>query len=285
MNLNFDIKPDERLDDLQRNGLFILQKTKGFRFGLDAVILSDFAQIRPHDRVADLGTGTGILPLLLYGREPSAVFDAVELQKEMADAAARSVRGNGLEGKITVHCHDVRSIRTLLPSGAYSLVVCNPPYEARDDSRLPETAALRTAKTETECTLADVARAAKWLLKNGGRLCLCLPPKRMAEAFETLKDARIEPKRLRLVHSRADRPAWLMLLEGYLNGRPGLTVMPPLIVRDSDGQDSAEIKRIYQSDEGEPIREEMSSLPDGAFELSLCRVRMDGGQGEHRGQR
>ncbi len=84
---------------MQRNGLFILQKTKGFRFGLDAVILSDFAHIRPHDRVADLGTGTGILPLLLYGREPSAVFDAVELQKEMADAAARSVRGNGLEGK------------------------------------------------------------------------------------------------------------------------------------------------------------------------------------------
>ena len=234
---------------MQLQDLFILQKVKGFRFGLDAVLLADFAQIRPHEKAVDLGTGTGILPLLLYGREPSAVFDAVELQSDMADMAARSVRGNGLEDSIRIHCHDVRGIRTLLPCSAYSLVVCNPPYEMRNTLQMPETDALRTAKMETECTLQDIAQAAKWLLKNGGRLCLCLPPKRMAEAFETLKSVRIEPKRLRLVHTQIDRPARLILLEGCLNGKAGLSVLPPLIVKDENGQDSAEIKRIYHIEE------------------------------------
>lgn len=234
---------------MQLHDLFILQKVKGFRFGLDAVLLADFAQIRPHEKAADLGTGTGILPLLFYGREPTAMFDAVELQSDMADMAARSVRGNGLEDKINIYCHDVRDIRTLLPCGAYSLVICNPPYEARNAEQMPETDALRTAKMETECTLQDIAKAAKWLLKNGGRLCLCLPPKRMAEAFETLRSVHIEPKRLRLVHTQIDRPARLLLLEGCMNGQPGLSVLPPLLVKDENGHDSAEIKRIYHIEE------------------------------------
>ncbi len=240
--------PGERVDDLQWKGLRVIQSPDSFRFGMDAVLLADFAGVRPRSRVCDLGTGTGILPLLLSGRAPDMLCDAVEIQPDAADRAERSMRLNGLSGRITVHNRDLKEVRSFLPHAAYDLVICNPPYSPARASLHSPKAALRTARQETECTLNDVAAAAAFLLRGRGRLALMLPAPRLADAFETLRRHRLEPKRLRLVHGNAARPARLSLIEAMLDVNPGLIVEPPLTVKNPDGTDTAEIARIYHQE-------------------------------------
>lgn len=237
--------PGERIDDLQWKNLRIIQSPDAFRFGMDAVLLADFAHLRPRGRVCDLGAGTGILPLLLSGRDPDMTCDAVEIQQDAAERAARSVRLNGLENRITVHHRDLREARSFLPHAAYDLVICNPPYSPAAASLHSPKAALRTARQETECTLSDIAAAAAFLLRGKGRLALMLPAPRLPEAFDTLRRHRLEPKRLRLVHGSALRPARLALMEAMMDVNPGLMIEPPLIVKNPDGTDAAEIARIY----------------------------------------
>ncbi len=249
MNNDLDfLLPGERIDDLQRKGLRIIQSPGAFRFGMDSVLLADFARARKGDRVCDLGTGTGILPLLLYGREPTITCDAIEIQPDAAQRAQRTMALNGLTGRIAVRQGDLRQIRSLLPHAAFDLVICNPPYSPASASLPSENAALRTARQEGECTLKDVAAAAQWLLGHHGRLCLMLPSQRLADALETLRAHRLEPKRLRLIHARADRPARLALIEALLNAHPALTVEPPLVTHAPDGGESEEVKRIYGDD-------------------------------------
>lgn len=245
MNDRDFLRPGERIDDLQLMGLRVIQSPAAFRFGMDSVLLADFARPRKGDRAADLGTGTGILPLLLYGREPSVICDAVEIQPDAVDRARRSMALNGLTDRIAVHHGDLREIKTLLPHAAYTLAVCNPPYSPADASLPSPSPALRTARQEGDCTLEDVAAAAQWLLKYHGRLCLMLPVHRLADALSTLTRRRLTPKRLRFVHARADRPARLALIEALLDARPGLAVDPPLVTHTPDGTESDEVRRIY----------------------------------------
>ena len=245
MNESQLLLPGERMDDLQFMNLRIIQSPAAFRFGMDAVLLADFARPRKRSQVCDLGTGTGILPLLLYGREPSLTCDAVEIQPDAAERAQRSMALNGLQEKIAVHCGDLRNIRSLLPHGAYDLVICNPPYSPEKASLPSPTPALRMARQEGECTLSDVAAAAAWLLKSRSRFVLMLPAARLTDAFDTLRQFRLEPKRLRLVHANASRPARLSLIEAMLDVNPGLIIEPPLIVKNPDGTDTDEISRIY----------------------------------------
>lgn len=245
MNNQADLRPGERVDDLQFMNLRIIQSPDAFRFGMDSVLLADFARPRQGDRAADLGTGTGILPLLLYGREPSITCDAVEIQPDAADRARRSVALNGLDGRIAVYHGDLREIKALLPHAAYTLAVCNPPYSAADASLPSPSPALRTARQEGDCTLEDVAAAAQWLLKYHGRLCLMLPVCRLTDALPILRRHHLEIKRLRFVHARTDRPARLALIEALLDARPGLAVDPPLVTHNPDGTESDEVRRIY----------------------------------------
>lgn len=240
--------PGERMDDLQWKNLRVIQSPDAFRFGMDAVLLADFAQVRPRSRVCDLGTGTGILPLLLSGRDPDMRCDAVEIQPDAAGRAERSMRLNGLESRITVHNRDIKEVRSFLPHAAYDLVICNPPYSPAQASLHSPKAALRAARQETECTLNDVAAAAAFLLRDRGRFSLMLPAARLTDAFETLRRHRLEPKRLRLVHGSAARPARLTLIEAMLKVNPGLIIEPPLIVKNPDGTDTAEIRRIYHQE-------------------------------------
>ena len=237
--------PGERVDDLQFMGLRVIQSPNAFRFGMDAVLLADFARVRARSRVCDLGTGTGILPLLLYGREKTITCDAVELQPDAAERAARTMRLNGLESVISVRQGDLRKVRDFLPHAAYDLVICNPPYSPSAASLPSPVAALRTARQESECTLGDIADAAAWLLPERARLVLMLPAARLADAFDTLRSRHLEPKRLRLVHATATRPARLSLIEAMRRVHPGLAVEPPLIVKRPDGADTDEIRRIY----------------------------------------
>lgn len=236
---------NERIDDLQRGGLRVIQRADAFRFGTDAVLLADFAAPRRHDRVCDLGTGTGIIPLLLYARENTISADAVEIQPDMADMAARSMAMNGLNEKIRVLPGDLSSIRTLLPHARYDLVTCNPPYGKAGGTLLNPDASKRLARHEESCAIEDVACAAAWLLQNGGRLCCVFPAARMIELSDAMRKYRMAPKRIRMVHSRVEKAAHLCLMDGMLDARPGLIIEPPLVIYDENNAYTPELRRIY----------------------------------------
>lgn len=236
---------NERIDDLQRGGLRVIQRADAFRFGTDAVLLADFAAPRRHDRVCDLGTGTGIIPLLLYARENTISADAVEIQPDMADMAARSMALNGLADRLRVLPGDLRSIRTLLPHARYDLVTCNPPYGKAGGTLLNPDASKRLARHEESCAIEDVACAAAWLLQNGGRLCCVFPVARMIELSDAMRKYRMAPKRIRMVHSRVEKAAHLCLMEGMLDARPGLIIEPPLVIYDENNAYTPELRRIY----------------------------------------
>lgn len=239
------LRENERIDDLQWGGLKIIQSPDSFRFGLDAVLLADFAAVRPGSRVCDLGTGTGILPLLLWGREKEITCDGVEIQKDAADRAQRTMHLNGLSHRIAIHNRDLKEVRAFLPHAGYDLVICNPPYSPRDSALMSPNPALSAARTEGKCTLLDVIRAAAYLVKGRGRFVFMLPASRLLEACDELRSCWMEPKRLRLVHGAAVRPARLALIDASRDVRPGLSILPPLIVKTPEGNDTEEIKQIY----------------------------------------
>ena len=245
-------RPGERLDDLCCGGLSVLQRRDGFRFGMDAVLLSAFAARKAALRVADLGTGTGVIPLLLSVRLPKATFDALELQADMADMASRSVLLNGLESRIRIHAGDLRDLPGALPRASYDLVTCNPPYGRAGGTLVNPEESVRVARHEADCTVTDVARAAARLLRNGGRLCVVFPAPRMLELRDALRAERIEPKRLQWVHDRADKPPYLLLCEGMLLARPLLHLMPPLIVHDEAGRETPMLRQLYNSEAARP---------------------------------
>ena len=235
----------ERIDDLQRGGLKILQKNGAFCFGTDAVLLSDFVRAGKRARICDLCTGTGIIPLLVYGRENSVHIDAVEIQHDIAEMAARSVVMNHLENHIRILEGDVRQIRELLPHAAYDIVSCNPPYGKAGGTLKNPDETKRLARHEESCELADVVMAARWLLRSGGKFCCVFPVSRLTELFNRMQEKRIMPKRLRMVHSFQNREANLCLVEGMVDAHEGLRVESPLVIYEKDGSYTDEMKRIY----------------------------------------
>lgn len=239
------LKENERIDDLQRNGLRIIQHPAAFRFGMDAVLLADFARLRPRERVADMGTGTGILPLLLSQKEESCTFEAVELQPDMADMARRSVALNQLEERIHVHAMDMRRAYEVLGREKMHAVVCNPPYGKKGGVLTSETETVLLSRHETDCTIEDVAASCSAVLRNHGRLSIVFPAQRMLELCDALRAKRLEPKRVRMVCAHADDAPYLVLVEAMKNAKPQLLWMPPLIVYHADGSETDEIKRIY----------------------------------------
>ncbi|MBQ9943484.1 MAG: tRNA1(Val) (adenine(37)-N6)-methyltransferase [Clostridia bacterium] len=236
---------DERIDDLQFANLHIIQSENDFRFSMDSVLLSDFATLQNRIKVCDLGTGTGIIPLLLYGRNNTISCDAVEILPSAAERAARSMELNGVSQSIVVHCADLRDIRTLLPHGKYALVTSNPPYASAGAAIPSPYPAIQGARQEETCTFEDIVVAVKWLLKYHGRFCFMLPAFRLAEAFSTLKAHQLEPKRIRMVHSKHGKEARLVLVEAMKGVSSGVQVLPPLIIHNDDGTDTEELKRIY----------------------------------------
>ena len=243
--MNEWIRENERLDDLQRNGLRIIQNPAAFRFGMDAVLLADFTRLRPREAVADMGTGTGILPLLLSQKEESCTFEAIELQPDMADMAARSVKLNGLEERIHVHAMDMRRAYEAIGREKMNAVVCNPPYGKRGGTLTNDAASVVLARHETDCTIEDVAASCAAVLKNHGRLSIVFPAQRMLELCDALRKSRLEPKRIRMVCAHVDNPPYLVMIEAMKNAKPHLLWMPPLVVYHADGTETDEIKRIY----------------------------------------
>lgn len=237
--------PGERIDDLQLNDLHIIQSEKGFRFGMDAVILSDFARVRPREHVVDMGTGTGILPILMSAQRADAVFSAFELQPDMADMAARSVALNGLEERIRIYAEDMRQAAGIIGYGCAHLVTCNPPYGKQGSTLKNSSESVTIARHEEETTIDEWTASCAAVLRNMGRLCMVFPAQRILELTDAYRHARIEPKRIRMVYAKADRAPYLVLLEGMKNAKPGLLWMPPLVVYHPDGTETDEIDRIY----------------------------------------
>ena len=245
------LREGEREDDLQLFGLRLLQKRAGFRFGMDAVLLADFADFRPRDVVADFGSGTGVLPLLLHGRGKGARWECFELQPEMADMARRTMQLNHLEDCVQVHCLPVERAEEVLPPLSLDGIICNPPYGAPGKTMQSASAAVRIARHQGEDGLAAWWRTAYRLLKGKGRLAMVYPAPELFSAMNALQRAGLTPKRFRLVYHDGKRPARLALIEAMKDARPGLQPMPPLIVYHEDGSLTEELRRIYHMDEQE----------------------------------
>lgn len=254
MRNEVDILEDETLEELGRGGMAILQKRRGFRFGTDSILLANFAGVRGGVRVGDFGTGSGILPLLLSDDAPRAQFDAWEIQPDIADMAARSVRMNGLEARIRVHAGDARRAADDVGVGALDMVVCNPPYY-RVGAELPsESESLRIAKHGAPELMCELLAAAARVLRHGGKLCAVYPAGGAVELVCALRGCGLEPKRLRFVHSRLDRPPQLVLAEGMRGARPGVRILAPLALSGPDGAPTAELRAIYRMDPPEQTR-------------------------------
>lgn len=243
------VREGERIDDLQVAGLRILQDPARFCFGTDAVLLAHFAHAAPDALWCDLGTGTGILPLLLAGHRPFARIDAVEIQPAAADMAARSMRLNGLEQRIFIHPSDIANAPELLGMQRYDAVICNPPYGKRGSALLSPEDAQSIARHEVLITLEQIVRSAARLLKNGGRFFLIHQPERLPELTVLLQENHMELKRLRFCHTRPGKNARFFLMEAVKNARPGCTVLPPLLLYGEDGALSEEVRAIYRGEQ------------------------------------
>ena len=235
----------ERIDDLERNGYRIIQNSRGFCFGMDAVLLSGFVPGEVMGRAADLGTGTGIIPILLRAKTNLRDITGLEIQEESCGMATRSVALNGLEGEIKIVQGDLREASALLGRGAFNVVTSNPPYMKAGGGLVNPGAAKAIARHEIMCTFADVAREAKALLVPGGSFFLVHRPERLAEIMEELRRCGLEPKRLKMVHSFATSEATMFLLEAVSGGKSGMKVERPLVIYKEKGVYTDEIYDIY----------------------------------------
>lgn len=209
----------------------VLQPARGYRFTLDPLLLARFAAARcPRGKTVDLGTGSGVIALVLARRYGRKDITALELQPRLYELAARSVLINGLERDVTVVLGDLRDAARTLGAGAFAQVVCNPPYQARGAGTASAQDERAIARSELRCSMGDVAAAAAALLREGGELCLSYRANRLAELLEALRSRRLEPRRLRLVHPRVDRPASLSLVAAVKGARAAMEVEPPLYV-------------------------------------------------------
>ena len=239
------IKPGERIDDLQRNGYRIIQDPERFCFGMDAVLLAGFAKDAAGKRLLDIGTGTGILPLLLEARTGISHLVGLEIQEESADMARRSVKLNGLEEKIEIVTGDIREADRLFETASFDVITCNPPYMIGRHGLQNAGSAKTIARHEVCCTFRDIAEMTAKLIKPGGHFYLVHRPFRLAEILVTLSACKLEPKRMQLVYPFVDKEPNMVLLEMTRGGRPRLSVEKPLIVYRSPGVYSEEIYTIY----------------------------------------
>ena len=236
---------DERIDDLQRNGYRIIQKKKGFCFGMDAVLFSGFAQVKDGEVAVDLGTGTGIIPILLEAKTKGKHFTGLEIQKEVAEMAERSVRLNHLEDRVDIVRGDIKEASRLFGKASFDVVTSNPPYMNDNHGLKNPDLPKAIARHEVFCTLDDVCREASLLLRSGGRFYMVHRPHRLAEIITALKTYRLEPKRMKLVHPFADKDANMVLIEAVRGGRSMMKVEAPVIVYQKPGVYTQEIYDIY----------------------------------------
>lgn len=245
MKIDVVIEPQERVDDLHRNGYRIIQDPKRFCFGIDAVLLSGFADVKKQEVMLDLGTGTGILPILLEAKTEGSHFTGLEIQPESAQMAERSVLLNELQGKISIVEGDIKEVTSYFPSASFDVVTSNPPYMQDGGGLRNEFSPKAIARHELLCNLEDVIKGAAKMLKPKGRFYMVHRPNRLTDIFVLLRQYHLEPKRLRFVHSYIDKEPSMLLVEASRGGKPMVKVEKPFIVYEKEGTYTKEVKEIY----------------------------------------
>lgn len=240
-----NLKAEERLDDLQVNGYEIIQHPGKFCFGMDAVLLSNFARVKEGEKVLDLGTGTGIIPILLTAKTEGMHFTGLEIQEESADMARRSVAHNHLEDKIKIVNGDIKEAATIFGPVSFDVITTNPPYMIGQHGIANASGAKAIARHEICCTLDDILRESAKILKPKGRFYMVHRPFRLAEILSKMIQAGIEPKRMRMVHPFLNKEPNMVLIEGSRGGNSRMTVERPLIVYKEVGVYSDELLGEY----------------------------------------
>lgn len=239
------LREQERLDDLGRNGYQIIQNKEKFCFGIDAVLLSDFAKAKPSEKVLDIGTGTGIIPILMEARNRDVQFTGLDIQPESIEMATRSVELNGLSDKIHMVCGDVKEAVNMFGAASFQVITTNPPYMVGQHGLVNPTEPKAIARHEICCTLEDILEASTKLLKVKGRFYMVHRPFRLAEIMTKCVQYGLEPKRIRFVHSYVDKEPSMVLVEALKGGNSRVTVEPPLIVYKEPNVYTEEVLKIY----------------------------------------
>jgi tRNA1Val (adenine37-N6)-methyltransferase len=236
----------ETFDTLFGGKIRVVQEKDGYRFSIDAVLLAGFVRLRSGERVIDLGTGIGVIPLILGKRgEGAEQIVGVEIQEKLVELAKRNVLINSLESLIHIYQGDIKCMGALFPPSTFDVVVTNPPYYRVSSGRINPYSQKAIARHEVTSTIDDVLRAARYLLKEGGRIFIIFPAQRAITLLDSMRNALLEPKRLRWVHSREGEEAKFILTEAYKGGGEGLEVLPPFFVYSNDGKYTPEMKTLY----------------------------------------
>lgn len=244
--MTINLKANERLDDLQRNGYKLIQNSTVFCFGMDAVLLAAFSVIKDGENMIDLGCGNGVIPILLKGRTKGAHFTGLEIQDINVDMARRSVEYNRISDYVDIIQGDIKEACTIFKKASFDVVVSNPPYMNERHGLTNPESHKAIARHELLCTLEDVVRSASGLLRVGGRFYMVHRPQRLDEIFGVIKRYGMEPKRIRLVHPFIDKEANMVLIESIKGARPMLKVEKPLIVYKETGVYTREVQELYE---------------------------------------
>lgn len=240
------LKPGERIDDLQCRGYHIIQSPERFCFGMDAVLLTGFASSAKGDSMLDMGTGTGVIPILMEAKTKISSLTGLEIQEESAEMARRSVLLNHLENKVQIVTGDIKEADQYFEPASFDVITCNPPYMISQHGLQNENQPKTIARHEVLCTFEDVAKQAARLLKPGGHFYLVHRPFRLAEIMVTLTKYKLEPKRMRLVYPFVNKEPNMMLIEATRGGRPRMIVEKPLVVYERPGVYTREIYDFYE---------------------------------------
>jgi tRNA1Val (adenine37-N6)-methyltransferase len=240
------MKDAKTLDSMFGGRIKVVQDAAGYRFSIDAVVLAHHIRPKPTDTVLDLGTGCGIIPLILAYRESSANIIGVEIQKELAEMADKNVRLNNMDDLITIYHKDLKELKGALPAGSIDIVCSNPPYRKTGSGRVNPNSQRAIARHEIKTRLHDILETSAFFLKKVGRIIIIYPAERLTDLLYGMREFGLEPKLLRVVYSSVDSEAKLVILEGRKGGRPGMKIQHPLIIYNRDGSYTGEVRAMLK---------------------------------------
>lgn len=241
-----ELKENERIDDLELNGLKIIQNKDGFCFGMDSVLLSDFAkEIKRNSTILDMGAGTGILGILLSAKTQETKIVGVEIQPEVAEMAKRSIILNQLQNRIEILCEDIKKLKEKYEVGNFDAVVTNPPYKKKGTGGINENEAKLISRHEITTDLEDFISIASYLLKDQGSIYMVHRPERLADILVNLRKYKLEPKNIKFIYPNQEREPNLILIKAIKNARPFLKIEKPIYIYDLQGNYTKDILEIY----------------------------------------